>query len=553
MKKIEKTIILALFFSVAVHGIFFAVTPHIYLSGMNRFLEDTRKIFRIKKVKKEAEEVSLFSAKKNPVTKIKMSKKETPSGYKFMKAMAAEDLSREDLSLQKKKDMLNDRKMKNKNLPELNPKDILRTEEEKAREEIDPPKRSFSGKLSSEKLVETGEEDLSGYDKIQIEEKAGPFSEVSESGFSGITAEIPLAGNMISDMYADEKGDYEDIGKYIDILLSTYTDPDDGDSYFRLIIKVKNGVRLEAMPKEVMFLVDSSKSITGKKLGFIKKGLKQIITDLNEGDRFNLVAFRGDLIKFRASSVEATERMTEEALDFINGLEAEGQTDVEQALYGISAEPIDMYPSYLMLVTDGRPTTGIMDSRRIIQAITKKNDKIRPIFSFAGGSRINKYLLEFISYQNRAWSWFSSTAFDMEKDLVSFYDQIKDPILVDVRYFLVGIDREEVYPRYLSDFYQGKPLEIYGKFKDENAFSMQLLGRAMDGTKEIVFEKSFDTAEIGNHEIAVNWAFRKIYYLISLNTMGIGDPVKLREEIKDLSEKYNIRTPYDIKNGKKSK
>jgi uncharacterized protein YegL len=551
VKNIKKTILIALGFSVTVHIVFFAVTPHIYLSGMNRFMEDTRKRFRINKVNRKAEEVSLSSNKKKPARKVRMSGRKAPSGYKFMKKMEVESLPGEDMSLVKKKDRMNNEKIKTRKLPELKLSDILKTEAEKARKDAEPDKRSIADELAGEGHITVKEEVLEYTDAYNTQVELS-YPAVSETGslystYSGLNKSGP--GNAAAGSYPGPPGKYEDIGEYIDILLSKYIDPITGEKFFKLLIRVKDGIRLEVMPKEIIFLIDSSKSITEKKLAFLKRSLKKILSELNELDRFNLVAFRGDIIKFRDKPIEPSETIIEEAAMFIDDLEAVGQTDVENALYGISAEPITMYPSYLMLLSDGRPTAGIMDSRRIIQQITKKNNKERPIFSFAGGSRINKYLLEFISYQNRAWSRFSSTTFNMETDLVAFYEQIKDPVLVDVRYLLVGTDREEVYPKYLSDFYHGKPLEIYGKYDEEDKFSMQVLGRALNGTKEIIFEKSFKNADIGSQEIARNWAFRKIYYLISRNTMGIGNPERLRKEIEVLSRKYGIMTPYDIKNG----
>ena len=548
MTKIEKTILLAVVLSVSVHVAFFAVSPHIVLSGMKRFMNDTRKIFRIKEVDKKAEKVSLFSGKKNPVATVKMSKRAITADYKFMKQMKIEALSKEDMSYKKKRDQLDREKIKEKKLSKLNQEDILKTEEAAARKDAEPEKRSLLDKLSSESKVSTGDEPVKyeGRSSVEIENS---YSDISDMDSFSSKAGVTDPGNLLTESYRNDNSQYEDIGTYIDILLSKYIDPTSGEKFFRLLIKVKDGIRLEVMPKEIIFLIDSSKSITEKKLNFLKSGLKKVLTKFNEGDKFNLIAFRGDLIKFRKNSVQYSNKLEEEAIRFIDDLDAVGQTDVEKALYGIVAEPINVYPSYLMLMSDGRPTMGIMDSRRIIQEITKENNKKRPIFSFTGGSRINKFLLEFISYQNRAWSYFSSTTFDMENDFIDFYEQIKDPILVDVRYFFLGANRDEVYPKYLSDFYHGKPLEIYGKYGDEKDFSMQILGRALDNTSEIIFQKSFDEAEDGGKEIARNWAFRKIYFLISQNTMGLGNPLRLKKEIEELSERFDILTPYAIKNG----
>ena len=86
-------------------------------------------------------------------------------------------------------------------------------------------------------------------------------------------------------------------------------------------------------------------------------------------------------------------------------------------------------------------------------------------------------------------------------------------------------------------------------FTDEDVFTVQILGEINGTTKEFIFKGSLKDAEKGGEDIARRWAFMKIYYLISRNTMGIGDPNRLRSMIDELSRKYNITTPYDIEDG----
>ena len=70
------------------------------------------------------------------------------------------------------------------------------------------------------------------------------------------------------------------------------------------MISVDKKANLRVIPKEIIFLIDSSKSITAQKLEYVKKGVIEALWHLNPGDKFNIVAFRGNLIKFREQSVE---------------------------------------------------------------------------------------------------------------------------------------------------------------------------------------------------------------------------------------------------------
>ncbi|MEA3489217.1 MAG: VWA domain-containing protein [Candidatus Omnitrophota bacterium] len=553
--RLNKTVLFALLISLVAHGVFFASSSYIVLPGMREVMDQTRRMFRLEDVEEEIATVKLFE-KADQVPAMRMSHQgPTIESITFEKMILEEKVGEEVPLESKKKKMDKDRL--NEMLPSLedvlDAESMLTKEAEKAKREAAPEKRSFAERLLTEKVVAqritSGASDRElalspakgGLDEPALDTDVwGPFDTgVFQAGEEEIAA---MQGRT-------QLADYEDIGGYLEVKLYTYTEPGTGEKYYKLVISVKKESRILVIPKEVVFLIDSSKSITEEKLTFIKAGLRDSLERLNPGDHFNVVAFRGDLVKFREHSVRATKRTVTAARSFVKQLKAVGQTDVENALLDIIEEPISFYPSYIVLVTDGRPTTGVMDSRRIIQQITRRNNMQRPIFSFGGGRKVNRYLLDFISYQNRAWSCFASTTYGIRRDFEQFYLQIKDPFLLNVRYRLIGLDAKEIYPKFLSDFYRGKPFSLYGRFADEDTFSMQLLGEIGGMKKELIFEKSFKEAEPGTAEIARDWAFRKIYYLISRNTMGMGDPSRLRSEIDGLSRKYNIKTPYDIEDG----
>ena len=545
----NKPVILAIFISLIVHAVFLAAAPHMVMTGMWQVVDQTRKMFRIRDVDKETASVNLFKETRPRTSSVKMTQ-QVPrlKGVNFQSMMLKEK-PKEELSLEaKKKEMINE--PVNEVIPEAKPVDMMKSEAERAKKEVSPEKRSLADRLLTEELVEDTVNSDASDRQIDHEPGQRSFDRFAD-GTGDWETEMPAAygpgeGDMSGIQAGARLGEYEDIGEHLDVRVKTYKDQATGEKYFEIIISVKEGSRLEVIPKEIIFLVDSSKSITEEKLTYIKEGLLSSIKSLNPGDRFNLVAFRGNLVRYEPYPVEVSERTIQKARPFIQQMEAVGQTDVENALLGIIEEPVQYYPSYIVLITDGRPTTGAINSREIIQQITRRNNMRRPIFCFGGGHRVNRYLLDFISYQNRAWSQFAETTYDIRNDFEEFYTQLKDPLLLNVRYRMLGLSTSEMYPKYLSDFYYNRPFTLYGRFSDEDAFSMQLLGEINGTTKELIFEKALSEAEPGDEQIAREWAFRKIYYLISRITMGRGDSGKLRSEIERLSQKYNITTPYDI-------
>ena len=227
------------------------------------------------------------------------------------------------------------------------------------------------------------------------------------------------------------------------------------------------------------------------------------------------------------------------------GLTASEQTDVYLAFKKIVNIPLGKNPSSVLLLSDGRPTHGVVDSRELINSVTRANQGARPIFAFSGGGKVNRYLLDFISYQNRAWSQFMKKNWDIRKGLAEFYNKIRDPIFLNLRYRLNGLNEKEVFPKSLPDFYRNAEFTLYGKFDKEDTFSMQLLGDIDGKTKELIFSRSLSQAPKAGVEIMKGYAFNKIYYLISQVTLQ-GRKPELLQQIKELSKRYGIETPYSL-------
>lgn len=344
----------------------------------------------------------------------------------------------------------------------------------------------------------------------------------------------------------DRKGlaKYESLDEFLDIQVYTYQHPQDLQKYFMIKIFAKKGFKtFKVAPKEIIFTIDSSLSISPARLEEVKKGIRYCLSHLNREDVFNILAFKDKTIAFSPISVAATPASIKEAERFVSALTASEQTDVYAAFKRIVELPLARRPSNVILISDGRPTHGLVDSREVINSISQINKKVRPIFAFSGGARVNRYLLDFISYQNRGWSQFIKNTADIDKGLSQFYDKIKDPIFLNLRYRLNGLDEAKVFPRSLPDFYANAEFTLFGSYKTEDAFSMQLLGDVDGKTKELIFSRSLGEAKKGSEEIMRGYAFNRIYYLISRVTVEGRKPELLRE-IEDLSRRFGITTPY---------
>lgn len=338
---------------------------------------------------------------------------------------------------------------------------------------------------------------------------------------------------------------YQALDDLLEVSLYTYHEPGDPTGFFEVIIKPRADRKdFEIIPKDVIFIVDSSASILDSKLAEYVKGVDYAVSRLNENDRFNIVEFKNYVKTFREGLLPATPANIAEGRRFLSGLRSVGATDVFKAFSPFVKErPAKDRPYIMFLVTDGRPTTGVVDTREIINNLTKTNQNKTAIYAFAGGGKINEYLLDLLSYRNKGASRFERKLNQVADSLKKFSDELRHPVLINLQYNFASLNATEIYPKILPDLFLGNRLVLSGRYGSEGLFSVQILGEVNGKTKEYIFQQELTGEDSGSRDVARLWAFHKIYYLIG-RIVDEGENPELLNEIKSLSDKFNIQTPY---------
>ncbi len=441
------------------------------------------------------------------------------------------------------------------------------TEERRLREEIAPkstsPERSELMKMGEKYKTDTLQL-VQALKRPLSDILPGAFQGVGvdpEEGMPGFTPSLRASGGIFGAWGAREGGGaggggdegmggvgrskYEALDNFLEIEVATY-EAADSQKYYRVrIFAKKDTQRFKAVPKEILFTIDCSLSISPGRLDEFKKGITYCLKNLNPEDVFNIFAFKDKVIFFSKESIPASPEEIKRAERFVSGLSSSQATDVYAAFDRIIRISPARKPSNVMLFSDGRPTHGIVDSRELINSVTRLNNGVRPVFAFSGGAKVNRYLLDFIAYQNRAWAQYIKRSSDIDKGLAQFYDKIRDPLFLDLRYQLGGVRAEEAFPRSLPDFYRNAEFTLYGRYGNEQILTMQLLGNVGGKTKELIFQRTLVGAPKGGLEIEKGYAFNKIYDRISRATAASEkERPALLKEVRDLSSRYGITTPY---------
>ncbi|MDD2708077.1 MAG: VIT domain-containing protein [Verrucomicrobiae bacterium] len=319
------------------------------------------------------------------------------------------------------------------------------------------------------------------------------------------------------------------------------------DGYFVLLATpgLDDGKKT-VIPKDVVFVLDTSGSMVGDKLKQAKKALLFCVENLNEADRFEIVRFSTEAESLFGKLQDNNEGNRQKAASFINNLRAIGGTAIEEALdKALAVRPEKTgRPSVVIFLTDGQPTVGVTSEEEILKAIKKHNETRARVFCFGIGNDVNTHLLDKITDETRAFSQYVLPTEDIEVKVSNFYNKIREPVLTNPTLtFGSGIKAVKMYPSPLPDLFKGEQLVLAGRYSGAGHAAVTLEGTVNGETRRITDEVRFPEKATDHEFIPRLWATRRIGFL--LNEVRLrGDNAELRDEITELARQFGIVTPY---------
>ncbi|MDA0840224.1 MAG: VIT domain-containing protein [Planctomycetota bacterium] len=319
----------------------------------------------------------------------------------------------------------------------------------------------------------------------------------------------------------------------------------DKDGYLLLMISPKGEVKNdEILPKDVCFVVDTSGSMSGQKIEQARKALQYCINSLDERDRFNVIRFSTDVELFQETLVTVTKKNVEAATKFVGDFVARGGTDIDLALRkALEMKTNEKRPYQVVFLTDGKPTIGTTDPKRIIDNIKEQVTKDIRTFVFGVGHDINTHLLDQIASSSRAATQYVSPEEDIEVKVSAFFDKVNAPVLSDLKLNLGEVRAYDIYPKELPDLFKGNQLLVLARFREKGDYAIKLTGEINGKQQEFVYEGSYPEVNKENKYIPQIWANRKVGYLLDEIRLK-GEDKELVSEVTALGKEFGIVTPY---------
>lgn len=327
----------------------------------------------------------------------------------------------------------------------------------------------------------------------------------------------------------------------------SYRPTDSEDGYFLLLASPQvKPADAKPQPKTVVFVLDRSGSMSGKKIEQAKKSLQFVLDNLRDDDLFNIVVYDDRVESFKPELQRYSKDTRAEAWRYVDNIQAGGSTNIDAALKtAMDMVRDDSRPSYVLFMTDGLPTAGETREIAIADNCRKANKLHARLFVFGVGFDVNARLLDRLSGGNAGTSEYVRPDEDIEAHVARFYSKLTSPALTGIQIELANTDINRTYPRDIPDLFEGGQLVWVGRYRQVGRTSVKLTGKV--GTERRTFEFPTELAgsdRSANYDFVEKiWVMRRIGFIIDQIDLH-GQNKELTDELVALSTKHGILTAY---------
>ncbi|RMF86551.1 MAG: VWA domain-containing protein, partial [Planctomycetota bacterium] len=325
------------------------------------------------------------------------------------------------------------------------------------------------------------------------------------------------------------------------------------EGYFLLLAAPPVEPKGKPLKKTVVFVVDKSGSMSGKKIEQVKEALRFVLDNLEEGDLFNIVAYDSNVETFEPELQAFTPKTRRKATAFVDGLYAGGSTNIDAALRTALSQLHDPErANYVVFLTDGLPTTGERNEAMIVKRAIEANEVDARLFCFGVGYDVNARLLDRLARTSHGQSEYVLPNEDIEERVARFYRRIQAPVLTDCKLEVVVDDRDtasspvsRLYPKPPFDLFAGEQLALVGRYKRSGDVVFHLSGKVNGKVQKFTFEGRFKDYDHNEQTAFVEklWAIRRVGEILDQIDLE-GKNEELIEELVALATKHGILTPY---------
>ncbi|MDH5775304.1 MAG: marine proteobacterial sortase target protein [Nitrospirota bacterium] len=321
---------------------------------------------------------------------------------------------------------------------------------------------------------------------------------------------------------------------------SMFTEQHDGDTYvFLQLMPPTTPISTNnAIPREVVFVIDTSGSMAGSSLTQAKAALKLALTRLTPQDSFNLIQFNSITQVLYATSQQASALSIQQALRYVDQLKADGGTEMQPALVQALAQTPHQEERHslrqIIFITD-----GLVGNEDALFTLLQQEIGHNRLFTVGIGSAPNGHFMRKAAQFGKGTFTHIGTTTEVQDKMNRLFLKLEHPALTDITIHSGDSRVGDLIPNPLPDLYTGEPLTV--AFRTTNLPSSMTIsgkqaGRPWESTQSFAEAKP-------RSGVRVYWARQKISQLMDQGPQE-HDKTVLRQSILDLALKHHLVSRY---------
>lgn len=291
------------------------------------------------------------------------------------------------------------------------------------------------------------------------------------------------------------------------------------------------------IPRELIFVIDTSGSMAGPSLRQAKEALVMAVSRLHPDDRFNIIEFNSRA-RSLFSSVEPGDAVhIQEATDFVNALKSNGGTEIRSALsLALDGRSDHERIRQVVFLTDG----SVGNERALFTMINNLLGDSR-LFTVGIGSAPNSFFMTRAASMGRGSYTYIGKVSEVAEKMNLLFKKLENPVVSSLELTSPDTDMKkiELYPSPLPDLYNGEPL-IGAIRLDKGVKSLKVTG-VVNGQR---WSRQLNIRQKRNQPgVSVLWARKKIRNLMESLSLG-GKESEVREQVLTTALQYHLVSKY---------
>ncbi len=286
----------------------------------------------------------------------------------------------------------------------------------------------------------------------------------------------------------------------------------------------------QRLPREMVFVVDTSGSMHGQSMEQAKKALFYALSLLDSDDSFNIIGFDNIVTPMSDKPLIASDFNLRRAERFIYSLEADGGTEIQGALNAVlDGSQFDGFVRQVVFLTDG----SVSNEDALFKNIQSKLGDSR-LFTVGIGSAPNSFFMRRAADIGKGSFTFIGSTSEVQPKMQQLFDKLAHPAITNLALSDESGNSLDFWPSPLPDLYFGEPIMV--AIKLNNAKNVVLAGQTAQGPLSIKLSTQNSSNAQG---IAKLWARQKIKSLLLYNEQSV-----VKEEVQELALTHQLLSPF---------